>query len=150
MKSPNKIMRIFFATQTKKDTLKKLVCMICNTDLLSESVCGNLQPRFSQTQWDPTGNDSGYCRAASLEKEKNWGEKLKSSSAQCGWGSGGSLLFKVLVKYFLDLEHGMRGFFYPSRAERPCFWGREGRKVVRWIWFQGVWRCLKLQQSGCD
>lgn len=54
--------------------------MICKADLLSESICGTLQARFFQAQWEPTGNDSDYGRAACLEKEKKWGEKLKRAA----------------------------------------------------------------------
>lgn len=65
-------MLMFFAGHTKQDNLNKLVCMICYTDLMSESVCvcvcGNLQPRFAQAQCEPTGNDSDYGRAACKRK----------------------------------------------------------------------------------
>lgn len=147
----------FLLGRQNKTIWKKLVCKIRNTDLLSESVCGNLQPRFAQAQCEPTGNDSDYGRAA-WKRKKSWWEKLRSCSTLCGWGSGGSLLFDVLVKEFLDLEHGMRGFFHPSisggqakRAEKWCGGiGFRGLKLLEitaaWVWlmasqgmFMGGW-----------
>lgn len=56
----------------------------------------------------------GKGKEVGRETEKN--SRLESVRM----GSEGSLLYEVLVKEFFNLEHRIRGFFHPSRAERPC------------------------------
>lgn len=63
------------------------------------------------------------------------GKELGSSFTPCGKGSRGSLLFEVLVKECLDLEHRVRAFFNPFIS------GGEAKRAEKWcggIGFRGL------------